>query len=82
LAVDGCTTKAACGGQVAGPSPVDRRKQGRKRSIAVEADGMPLAAVPTPANHRDDGLLAGDPGCGRSGRAAARPARGAPGRRL
>jgi transposase len=57
LAVDGCTTKAPCGGQTAGPSPVDRRKQGRKRSLAVEADGMPLAAVPAPANHRDDGLL-------------------------
>jgi hypothetical protein len=26
LAVDGCTTKAPCGGQVAGPSPTDRRK--------------------------------------------------------
>jgi hypothetical protein len=37
---------------------VDRRKQGLKRSVAVEADGMPLAAVPAPANHRDDGLLA------------------------
>jgi hypothetical protein len=56
--VDGCTTKAPCGGQVAGPSPVDRRKQGLKRSVAVEADGMPLAAVPAPANQRDDGLLA------------------------
>jgi transposase len=58
LAVDGCTTKAPCGGQTAGPSPVDRRKQGLKRSVAVEADGMPLAAVPAPANQRDDGLLA------------------------
>jgi transposase len=58
LAVDSCTTKAPCGGQTAGPSPVDRRKQGLKRSVAVEADGMPLAAVPAPANHRDDGLLA------------------------
>jgi transposase len=58
LAVDGCTTKAPCGGQVAGPSPVDRRKQGLKRSVAVEAAGIPLAAVPAPANHRDDGLLA------------------------
>jgi transposase len=58
LAVDGCITKAPCGGQTAGPSPVDRRKQGLKRSVAVEADGMPLAAVPAPANHRDDGLLA------------------------
>jgi transposase len=58
LAVDSCTTKAPCGGQTAGPSPVDRRKQGLKRSVAVEADGMPLAVVPAPANHRDDGLLA------------------------
>jgi len=58
LAVDSCTTKAPCGGQVAGPSPVDRRKQGLKRSLAVEASGLPLAAVPAPANHRDDGLLA------------------------
>jgi transposase len=58
LAVDGCTTKAPCGGQTAGPSPVDRRKQGRKRSVATEAAGIPLAAVPAPANQRDDGLLA------------------------
>ena len=28
LAVDGCITKAPCGGQEARPSPVDRRKQG------------------------------------------------------
>ena len=40
LAVDGCITKAPCGGQVAGPSPVDRRKQGLKRSVAVEAGGI------------------------------------------
>jgi transposase len=58
LAVDSCTTKAPCGGQVAGPSPVDRRKQGLKRSVAVEGRGLPLAAVAAPANHRDDGLLA------------------------
>jgi transposase len=57
LAIDGCITKAPCGGQVAGPSPVDRRKQGRKRSVAAEAGGIPLAALPAPANHRDDGLL-------------------------
>ena len=56
LVIDGCITKAPCGGQVAGPSPVDRRKQGLKRSVATEADGVPLAALP--ANHRDDGLLA------------------------
>jgi transposase len=58
LAVDGCITKAPCGGQTAGPSPVDRRKQGLKRSVATEAAGIPLAALPAPANYRDDGLLA------------------------
>jgi transposase len=58
LAVDGCITKAPCGGQVAGPSPVDRRKQGLKRSVATDAGGIPLAVVPAPANRRDDGLLA------------------------
>jgi hypothetical protein len=58
LAEDGCITKAPCGGQVAGPSPVDRRKQGLKRSVAVEAGGIPLAVLAAPANHRDDGLLA------------------------
>jgi transposase len=49
LAVDGCTTKAPCGGQTAGPSPVDRRKQGLKRSTVTEAGGIPLGAVPAPA---------------------------------
>jgi hypothetical protein len=31
--VDGCTTKAPYGGQVAGPSPLDRRNQGLKRLV-------------------------------------------------
>jgi hypothetical protein len=48
LAVDSCTTKAPCGGQTAGPGPVDRRKQGLKRSVAVAAAGIPLAAMPAP----------------------------------
>ena len=58
LAVDGCITKAPCGGQVAGRSPVDRGKQGLKRSIVTEAGGIPLGVVPAAANRRDDGLLA------------------------
>src|SRR5919204_1228767 len=37
LAVDGCITKAPCGGQGAGPSPGDRRKQGLKRSTVTDA---------------------------------------------
>jgi transposase len=58
LAVDGCTTKAPCGGEVAGRSPVDRGKQGLKRSVVTDAGGIPLGAVPAGANCRDDGLLA------------------------
>jgi hypothetical protein len=44
--VDGCITKAPCGGQVTGPSPVDRRKQGLKRSVLTDAGGIRLAALP------------------------------------
>jgi transposase len=74
LAVDGCITKAPCGGQIAGPSPVDRRKQGLKRSVAVEAGGIPLAVLPAPANHRDDGLLAATlDGIGMAGQLPAQP---------
>jgi transposase len=58
LAVDGCITKAPCGGQVASPSPVDRGKQGGKRSLAVDGGGVPLGVIAAPANRRDDGLLA------------------------
>jgi transposase len=46
LAVDGCITKAPCGGQTAGPSPVDRRKQGHKRSTVTDAGGIPLGPLP------------------------------------
>jgi transposase len=58
LAVDGCITEAPCGGQTAGPSPVDRRKQGLKRSVVTDAHGIPLGVVAAAANRRDDGLLA------------------------
>jgi hypothetical protein len=58
LVVDGCITKAPCGGEVAGPSPVDHGKSGSKRSLVVEGQGIPLGVVPAAANCRDDGLLA------------------------
>ncbi len=57
LAVDGCITKAPCGGEVAGRSPVDRGKQGLKRSTLVEAQGLPLGAIAAPANRHDSPLL-------------------------
>ena len=39
LAVDGAITKSPCGGEVSGRSPVDRGKQGAKRSVAADGDG-------------------------------------------
>jgi transposase len=82
LAVDSCTTKAPCGGQVAGPSPVDRRKQGLKRSVAIEAGGIPLATLPAPANQHRRRAAGRDPGRHRPDRATPRPAPGPSGRRL
>jgi transposase len=58
LAVDGCITKAPGGGEVAGPSPVDRRKQGMKRSVLVEGYGIPLGRVLAGAQRHDSPLLA------------------------
>jgi hypothetical protein len=49
MAVDGCLTKAPCGGQKAGRNPVDRGKQGIKRSMAVDASGIPVSATIAPA---------------------------------
>ena len=57
VAVDGCATKAPCGGEKAGRNPVDRGKGGIKRSTAVDASGIPLGTVTAPANHHDSPLL-------------------------
>jgi transposase len=57
IAVDGCIAKAPCGGEKAGKSPVDRGKQGTKRSTAVDANGIPIGDVSTPANRNDSPLL-------------------------
>ena len=45
VAVDGCLTKAPCGGEVSGPNPTDRGKLGIKRSTLVDAGGLPLGVV-------------------------------------
>jgi transposase len=58
LAVDSCITKAPCGGEKAGRSPVDRGKRGIKRSVVVDGRGIPLGSVSAPANHHDSPLLA------------------------
>ncbi len=53
MAVDCCITKAPCGGEKAGRNPVDRGKQGTKRSTAVDARGIPMGAVTAPANRHE-----------------------------
>lgn len=58
VAIDCCITKAPCGGEVAGRSPVDRGKQGLKRSLAVDVAGIPIGMIAAPANHHDSLLLA------------------------
>jgi rhodanese-related sulfurtransferase len=58
IAVACCITKAPCGGEKAGKSPVDRGKRGIKRSVAVDADVIPLGSITAPANRHDSPLLA------------------------
>jgi hypothetical protein len=57
LAVDGCITKAPAGGEAAGRSPVDRGKQGLKRSVGTDGAGVPLHVVAAGANRHDSPLL-------------------------
>ena len=42
---------------MAGKSPVDRAKRGIKRSVAVDAEGIPLGSITAPANRHDSPLL-------------------------
>ncbi|MFD7446188.1 IS5 family transposase [Streptomyces sp. NPDC059909] len=53
IAVDGSITKAPGGGEVAGRSPVDRGKQGLKRSGMTDGYGIPLGRVLAGANRHD-----------------------------
>ncbi len=57
VVVDGCVTKAPCGGENAGRSPVDRGKQGLKRSTVVNGAGIPLGVIAAGANRHDSPLL-------------------------
>ena len=57
IAVDCCITKAPRGGEKAGRNPVDRGKQGTKRSTAVDEQGIPIGTITAPANRHDSPLL-------------------------
>ena len=58
ILIDGCITKAPGGGECAGRSPVDRGKQGMKRSLMTDGHGIPLDRVLAPASRHDSPLLA------------------------
>ena len=58
VVVDGCITKAPCGGEKAGRSPVDRGKRGLKRSTLTDGTGIPVHIVSAGANRHDGPLLA------------------------
>ena len=57
ITVDGCIVKAPCGGEAAGKSPVDRGKQGTKRSLMTDGAGIPLGCMIAPANRHDSPFL-------------------------
>ncbi len=83
LSVDASITKSPVGGEVSGRSPVDRGKQGTKRSVVTDAAG-PAPAPGRRGRQRPRLPAAGThPGPGpRRGRALARGGLRAPGRRL
>ncbi len=56
--------QSPCGGKLSGRSPVDRGKQGTKRSVVTDGRGIPLAPVSAGANRHDSPLY--EPLCARS----------------
>lgn len=55
--VDGAMTKAPLGGESTGKNPTDRGKQGVKRSLMTEAEGIPVGLAVDGANVHDIRLL-------------------------
>lgn len=53
LAMDGAMTKAPLGGERVGRNPTDRGKLGTKRSLLVEASGIPVGLAVEGANRHD-----------------------------
>ena len=72
IIVDGCITKAPGDGECADRSPVDRGKQGMKRSLMTDRSGIPLDRVLAAASRHDSPLLARHAGQARRPRPAAR----------
>jgi transposase len=53
LILDSCSVRAKRGGDLTGPNPTDRGKQGTKYHVAITADGVPVACAATAANVND-----------------------------
>src|SRR5882762_1601908 len=51
--VDAVIVRAFGGGELTGPSAVDRRKKGSKHTLMVDRHGVPLAIRTAPANESD-----------------------------
>jgi hypothetical protein len=57
VGVDRCSVRAKRGGDLVGPNPTDRGKPGTKYHVAVDGDGLPLAAVASAATVNDTQVL-------------------------
>jgi putative transposase len=57
LSMDGAMTKAPPGGERTGKTPTDRGKLGAKRSLLVEANGVPVGLAVEGANRHDKKLV-------------------------
>lgn len=55
--IDSASVRAVFGGEHTGPNPTDRRKNGCKRHIICDANGIPLVVQTGPANQRDEELV-------------------------
>jgi transposase len=53
LILDSCSVRAKRGGDLVGPNPTDRGKQGTKYHLATTGDGVPVACAVTAANVND-----------------------------
>ncbi len=56
-AMDGAMTKAPLGGKGTGPNPTGRGKQGTKRSLVTEGQGIPIGVAVAGANGHDMKLV-------------------------
>ncbi len=57
VVIDSASVRAVSGGEHTGPNPTDRSKNGCKRHIICDANGVPLVVQTGPANQRDEELV-------------------------